>query len=127
LEILPMNKTKLLALSEREFQRQTGEPVALPVDKRFRAMSLKLSRFDGSWDKKRGSAIRLTGVLLTESDEAMQRRVCASEATAKTYGTAVSWLSKESEHLRKAAKMHDLAVARLSAVLARCNGEAAHP
>lgn len=122
-----MNKSRLLALSEREFQRQTGEPVAIPVARRFRAMSLNLSRFDSSWDKKRGSAIRLTGVLLSESDEAMQRRVCESEATAKTYGTAVSWLSKESEQLRKAAKLHDLAVARLTAVLQRCNGEAAQP
>lgn len=122
-----MNKTKLLALSDREFQRQTREPVALPVDRRFRAMSLNLSRFDSTWDRKRGSAIRLTGVLLTESDEAMQRRVCESRATANTYGAAISWLSRESEQLRKAAKMHDLAVARLTAVLARCNGEAAQP
>ena len=64
--------------------------------------------------------MRLTGVLLTEGDEAMQSRVCESEASAKTYATAVGWLSKEADHLRKCSKLHDLAVARLSAVLARC-------
>ncbi len=122
-----MNKTKLHALSEREFQRITGEPVAQRSTRHFRGMNLNLSRFDTTWDKRRGTAIRLTGVLLTESDAALQLRVCESAISVKTYGTAVSWLSKESEQLRKAAKLHDLAVARLTAVLTRCSGEAAQP
>jgi hypothetical protein len=86
------NRTRLIALTQREFERQVGEPVTLPTTKSFRPMKLKLARFDRSWDRRRGNAMRLTGVLLNEGDTDMQRRVCENGATAKTYASAVSWL-----------------------------------
>jgi len=117
--------TGLQALSDREYRRlASGRPDPLPADRAFKAKKLSLDHYDSRWDRKRGTAMRLTGVLLRESDQAMQDRVCADREATKTYRNAAGWLEHEAELLRKSAKLHDLAVARLTAVLARCNGEA---
>ena len=46
---------------------------------------LDATRFDQSWDRKRGAAVRLTAVLLQENDTTLQRRVCENDKTVKTY------------------------------------------
>lgn len=61
---------------------------------------------------------------VTEDDQALQHRVCENAAASKTYATAVDWLTQEARHLRKCSQMHDTAVARLQAVLSRCEGAA---
>jgi hypothetical protein len=55
-------------------------------------MKLNATRFDQSWDRKRGAAVRLTAVLLQEDDAALQRRVCENDKTVKTYTSAADWL-----------------------------------
>lgn len=125
---MPVNhRTRLINISRREFERQAAAPAEIPKSKHFRGVKLRLAKFDTTWDRRRGEAMRLTGLLLTEGDDAMQARVCETPATAKTYASAIGWLSKEADQLRKCSKLHDLAVARLTAVLARCSGEAAQP
>jgi hypothetical protein len=47
--------------------------------------------------------MRLTAVLLREDDSTLERRVCESEFSAKTYADAMAWLRRESIHLRKVA------------------------
>lgn len=121
-----MNRTKLRALSDREFQRQAGEPAAPPTKKRFRAMSLSLARYDAGWDRKRGSAARMMAVVLRESDLELTERVCASPQSATTYRGAAEWLAGEAQHLRKHVRHLDSAAGRLSVVLERC-GQAAGP
>lgn len=118
---MPTNsRSRLVAIARREFEQRASKPSEIPAAKRFRSVKLQLAKFDPTWDRKRGEAMRLTGVLLSEGDDAMQARVCETSATAKTYAVAVSWLSREAEHLRKCSKLHEMAVARLTAVLARC-------
>lgn len=119
-----MNKTKLHAFSEREFQRQTGEPVSLPPTKRFRAMTLNLARYDASWDRKRGAAARLMAVVLRESDEQLTQRVCASPQSATTYRGATEWLAGEAQVLRKHVRHLESAAGRLAVVLQRCEKSA---
>ena len=119
------NFTRLQSLSDREYRNlSTSKPEQVEGPRSFKPRKLSLDRYDRRWDRKRGSAIRLTGVLLRDTEEAMQQRVCASSATKKTYSSAAGWLTSEAELLRKTAKMHEMAVARLTTVLARCNGEA---
>lgn len=115
-----MNRTKLRALSDREFQRQAGEPVILPTTKRFKAMSLSLARYDSGWDRKRGSAARMMAVILRESDQQLTERVCANPQSATTYRGAAEWLAGEAQHLRKHVRHLDSAAGRLSVVLERC-------
>jgi hypothetical protein len=78
-----------------------------------------------AWDRKRGSAVRLMAVVLREDHEALQRRVCENEETAKTYAGAAEWLQRESAHLRKIARLLDTAGGRLAAVVSRCGESAA--
>ena len=94
------NPVRLLTLADREFRQLTGKPVAIEPARKFKPMKLNAARFDSSWDRKRGAAVRLTAVLLREDDAALERRVCESEKSAKTCALAVTWLQRESAHLR---------------------------
>jgi hypothetical protein len=114
------NPVRLLSLADREFRQLTGKRVAIEPTRKFKPIKLNAARFDSSWDRKRGAAVRLTAVLLREDDAALERRVCESEKSANTYALAVTWLQRESAHLRRTARLLDTASDRLSAVLARC-------
>ncbi len=111
---------RLLALADREFRQVVQKPEPPPTRKSFKPVKLNPSRFDSAWDRKRGAAVRLTAVLLSEDDAALQQRVCEDERTAKTYADAASWLQRESAHLRRVARRPDTAAGRLSVVLERC-------
>ena len=113
------NPARLLKLADREFRQLTEQPV-VPTARKFKPLRLNVARFDPSWDRKRGAAMRLTAVLLLEDDSALERRVCENEKTAKTYATAAEWLQRESAYLRKVARLLDTAGGRLMAVLGRC-------
>ena len=80
----PGNPARLLRLVDREFRDLTGEPARSSPAPRFKALKLNPARFDRAWDRKRGSAVRLMAVVLREDHEALQRRVCENEQTAKT-------------------------------------------
>jgi hypothetical protein len=116
----PGNPARLLRLVDREFRELTGEPDSTPPAPRFKALKINPARFDRTWDRKRGSAVRLMAVVLREDHEALKRRVCENEQTAKTYAGAAEWLQRESAHLRKIARLLDTAGGRLSAVVSRC-------
>ncbi|MEJ0006445.1 MAG: hypothetical protein WDM77_08805 [Steroidobacteraceae bacterium] len=121
----PANSIGLLRLVDREFRELTGEPArSPPPPTRFKALRINPARFDKTWDRKRGSAVRLMAVVLREDHEALARRVCESEQTAKTYAGAAEWLQRESAHLRKIARLLDTAGGRLAAVVSRCGSEA---
>jgi hypothetical protein len=115
------NHARLLALTAREFEQLAGpgKPV-VPARSTFKAKNLNLARFDSSWDRKRGAAVRLTGILLKEDAAALERRVCESVQSAKVYADAAKWLQRESAYLRKVARMLDTATGRLGVVLGRC-------
>ena len=90
----PGNPTRLLKLADREFRQLTEDPTAAPpAPRRFKAVRLNVTRFDHSWDRKRGSAARLMAILLREDDTTLQRRVCENDRSAKTYADAVSGYS----------------------------------
>jgi division protein CdvB (Snf7/Vps24/ESCRT-III family) len=115
------NPAHLLKLADREFRQLSEErPAASPPSRKFRPMKLNVNKLDGSWDRKRGAAVRLTAVLLREDDAALQRRVRENDKTVKTYTTAADWLARESAYLRKVARLLDTAGGRLSTVLGRC-------
>jgi hypothetical protein len=116
----PANQTGLITLADREFRQLTGKPPTPVPGRKFKPVRLNAARFDSTWDRKRGAAVRLTAVLLGEDDSRLERRVCESELTVKTYGAAAAWLQRESAYLRKVARMLDLAGGRVSAVLSRC-------
>lgn len=115
-----VNRSRLLSLSEKEFRREVAAPEPRPSQSSFRAIRLNISKFDATWDKKRGAAARMTAILLRESDAQLTDRVCESAASARTYGGAADWLSGEARYLRKMAKMMDSAAGRLGVVLQRC-------
>jgi hypothetical protein len=121
----PVSATRLLRLVDREFRELTGEPSKIPPPPRFKAVKINPARFDKTWDRKRGAAVRLMAVVLREDHEALARRVCESEQTAKTYAGAAEWLQRESAHLRKIARLLDTAGGRLAAVVSRCGDSAA--
>jgi hypothetical protein len=106
---------KLFALAEREFKSTR----TTPVRSKFRGMNLNISKFDETWDHKRGAAVRMMGVVLRDGDQALYERVSASDQVAKTYCDAASWLLREASVLRKTASMLDTAASRLGAVLER--------
>jgi hypothetical protein len=116
----PGNPTHLLKLADREFRLLTEERPPPSSSRRFKPMKLNATRFDQSWDRKRGAAVRLTAVLLQEDNTTLQRRVCENDKTVKTYTTAADWLAREPAYLRKVARLLDTAGDRLSAVLGRC-------
>jgi len=66
----------------------------------------------------RGSAMRLAAVLLRDDDKAMEHRLRADERT-QLYADASTWLTRESEYLRKTARVLDKPVQRLNVVLER--------
>jgi len=116
----PGNRVQLLALADREFrQPSSAKPAPVPTRK-FKPIKLNPSRFDSSWDRKRGAAVRLTSVLLQHNDVELQGRVCDSEKTAATYADAAAWPQRESVYLRKVARLLETASGRLSVVLTRC-------
>jgi hypothetical protein len=121
----PGNPARLLRLVDREFREVTGEPDNTPPPPRFKALKINPARFDSIWDRKRGSAVRLMAVVLREDHEALKRRVCETEETAKTYAGAAEWLQRESAHLRKIARLLETAGGRLAAVVSRCGESAA--
>jgi hypothetical protein len=116
------NPSRLLALADREFRELTNKPLTIEPTRKFKPVKLNVARFDNTWERKRGAAVRLTAVLLCEDDSTLERRVCENEISAKTYADAVAWLRRESIHLRKVAKLLDTAGGRLTAVLTRCQG-----
>jgi hypothetical protein len=116
------NPSRLLALADREFRDLTNKPLTIDPTRKFKPVKLNVARFDNTWERKRGAAVRLTAVLLREDDTTLERRVCENERSAKTYAEAMAWLRRESVHLRKVAKLLDTAGGRLAAVLTRCHG-----
>ena len=122
----PGNPTRLLTLADREFRQLTEDrSAAPPAPRRFKPVRLNVTRFDQSWDRKRGSAARLMAVLLREDDSALHQRVCESERTAKTYADAAGWLQRESAYLRRVSRLLDTAAGRVEAVLERCSAQQA--
>jgi hypothetical protein len=119
---MPPIQVRLLQLADREFRQLTGKPAAIEPTRKFKPVKLNASRFDSSWERKRGATVRLTAVLLREDDSMLERRVCEDEHSAKTYAQAVAWLRRQSVQLRKVAGLLDTAGARLTAVLTRCQG-----
>jgi hypothetical protein len=119
----PGNPIHLLKLADREFRQLTEERPPPSSTRRFKPIRLNATRFDQSWDRKRGAAVRLTAVLLQEDDAALQRRVCENDKTVKTYASAADWLARESAYLRKMARLLDTAGGRLSSVLGRCQSD----
>jgi methylthioribose-1-phosphate isomerase len=89
-------------------------------NRKFKPIELNPARFDQSWDRKRGAAVRLTSVLLRHDEVTLESRVCENAKTAKTYADAADWLQRESEYLRKIARLLETASGRLSVVLTRC-------
>ena len=114
------NPARLLKLADHEYRQLTETRPPQPSTRRFKPIRLNAARFDQSWDRKRGAAIRLTAVLLREDDTTLQRRVCENDKTVKTYTSAADWLARESAYLRKISRLLDTAGSRLSGVLARC-------
>lgn len=116
----PGNRVRLLALVDREFRQLTSAKPRPEPNRKFKAIKLKPARFDQSWDRKRGAAARMTSILLKHDDVELESRVCKSAKTAKTYGEAADWLRRESEYLRKVARLVEMASGRLSVVLTPC-------
>ncbi|MGC4028921.1 MAG: hypothetical protein QM696_08620 [Steroidobacteraceae bacterium] len=116
-----IHPARLVALSDREFKRETNAPADQPPpDRKFRPFRLSLARYDRDWDRKRGAAARLMAVLLRENDEQLTERVCESALSSQTYAGAASWLGQEALYLRKLASRMETASGRLNVVLARC-------
>lgn len=115
-----VNRSRLLALSEKEFRREAASPDPQPVTATFRGLRLNINKYDATWDRKRGAAARLMAVLLRESDTALTNRVCETAASCRTYSGAADWLAGEARYLRKVASMMDTAAGRLGVVLQRC-------
>ena len=117
------NRANLLSFADREFRQLTEKPQApVAAMKRFKPMRMNLSKFDAAWDRKRGSALRLMGVLLREDGAELVRRVCESEKSAKTYAQAAEWMQRESAYLRKLTRLLDTAGGRVASVVMRCQG-----
>ena len=115
-----LHSTRLLKLADQEFRHLTGKPAVPEPSRRFKPVKINPEKYDSAWDRKRGVAVRLTAVLLREDDVGLERRVCESEQTAKTYADAAAWLQRESALLRKVARLLDTAGGRLTTVLGRC-------
>lgn len=104
---------RLFALAEREFKQTRASPVKR---EKFRGMNLNIGRYDASWDRKRGSCVRMMSVILRQDDKALAERVSAD---VKTYGDAADWFRPEAGYLRKTANLLETAVDRLTTVLER--------
>jgi hypothetical protein len=117
---MSVNRMRLVALSEREFSRESQAPAPIQPDRKFKPVKLSLARYDSTWDRRRGSAARMMAVLLRESDGELTERVCASSDSATTYRGAAEWLAGEARLLRKHVAHLESAAGRLSVVLHRC-------
>ena len=106
---------KLFALAEREFKHSR----ASPTQQRFRGLKFNIGKYDESYDRKRGAAVRMMGVVLRDDDKALYDRVAVSPQTAHTYSDAASWFRREAEYLRRTAHMLETAADRLSSVIER--------
>ncbi len=84
----PGKPVHLLKLVEREFRDLTGAPERIPPPPRLKALRINPARFDRTWDRKRGSAVRVMAVVLREDHEALTRSVCENAETAKSYASA---------------------------------------
>jgi hypothetical protein len=118
----PGTRARLLSLADQEFRSLTEGSTALPAPPRFKALKLNIAKFDTTWDHKRGSAVRLAGVLLRDDDAALTQRVTENNQVARTYESGVDLLRREAAYLRKVARLLDLAGGRLTAVLQRRGG-----
>jgi hypothetical protein len=116
----PGNPARLLKLADREFRQLTEARPASPPTRKFKPIKLSAARLDEGWERKRAAAVRLTAVLLREDDTTLERRVCESERTVRTYSRAADWLQAESAYFRKIARLLDTAGGRLATVLGRC-------
>lgn len=114
------SRIRLLSLADREFRREAGAPKPQKAKRAFKGMNVSLGKFDARWDRARGSAARMTGVLLREDADALHGRVCADERSLKDYDAAAEWLQGEARYLRKVASLQETAASRLTAVLDRC-------
>ena len=118
---------RLITLAEREFRNLTDKHPAPPRPQRFKAMRLRLDRFDASWGRKRLSAVRLAGLLLRDDDVALEALVCGNEQSTRTYTGGVALLQREAAYLRRASRMLETAAGRLSVVLERCQRTSGAP
>lgn len=106
---------RLLALSDSEYRRTRGTPTR----QRFKALKVNLSNLDTDWERQRGAAVRLAGTVLSDDSETLLQKISASPEMAATFSDALGWLRKEATVLRKTAGRLDVAVTRLSSVMAR--------
>lgn len=109
------NFSRLLALSDKEFRKRREAP----TQRKFKRMRLDLSKFDASWDERRGAAVRMLAVILSDDDEALYTRVCADKRSVDTFNDAIVWFKKEATYLRKTADLYDTGIGRIAAILAR--------
>ena len=72
---MTMNRTHLIHLAEREYRREARAPAPKPVRKSFKGWRLNIAKYGQGWDRKRGAAMRLIGVLLNEDSAALEARV----------------------------------------------------
>ena len=112
---------KLFALAEREFKANR----AAPVRSKFRGMNLNIGKYDEGWDKERGTAVRMMGVVLRLNDQQLMERVSAGEQETKMYRDAAAWLQREANYLRKTAGLLDTAASRIGSVLEKHDDERA--
>src|SRR5690349_14543546 len=97
------SRIHLLTLADREFKREAKAPAKAATRRNFKALNIRLSKFNSSWDRKRGSAARFMAILLREDSAALHQRVCIDERASKTYGATVEWFQAEARYLRKIA------------------------
>jgi hypothetical protein len=121
------NHVSLLALADRELPQLAAKRPVPPVNRKVKPIKLNVAKFDRSWDRKRGAALRPTGVRLRDDDSALERRVCVDERSVKTYANAANGFQRESANLRRIARLLDTAGSRLTAVLSRCHSAASRP
>lgn len=116
---------RLLAFSDAEFGLNR---TATPVRPRFKARKVNLTALDTDWDRRRGAAARMMAIVLRDDSESLLAKMEADPVKAESFSDAAAWLRKEATLLRKTAGRMDLAVARLTAVIARRQELAsAHP
>ena len=82
---MPTKSVRLIQLADREFRQLTGKPVPVQPNRKFRPVKLNAAQFENGWGRKRVAAVRLTAVLLREDDSALERRVCESGDSVRTY------------------------------------------
>ena len=66
-----VNRSRLLALSDKEFRREVAAPEPRPARSNFRPIRLNINKYGTSFDRKRGGAARMMTILLRESDRVL--------------------------------------------------------